>query len=170
MTALAQASAFNAEASLNAWMLAALQAYVLPTWLPTMPAFVFDAPAVSANLPCFSLIHIPVDVEQRYQGRQVGAGKLGGRATGMFDVSCWVSRSLSPYWAAQLRTMRAMVISTAQSQGIQLFDYAVPAAPVGTIYKVNIDGLKEVPTQADSNPDVMRARVLVDYSYVARST
>lgn len=197
MTTLSQASSFNVEATLNAWMQAALEAFTVPAYLDPLPARVFTAPQTVAVMPCFSLIHIPIDATSPWQGRRAGEGK-GLRARGILDVSCWVSRSASSDWLMQLRTMRDFVLTAVASDTVVVIaDYAVlprntvaPAitvlallgtqiagddgtwsdTPATTSYKINIDECALTPTEADKNPDVERARVLIDYSYVFRST
>jgi hypothetical protein len=172
MTQLAQASSFNVEASLNAWMQTGLNAFTRPTWLSTMPAVVFDAPEEAAVMPCFSLIHIPVDSSSPFTGRWAGTTK-GAITRSILDVSCWVSRSRSINWSAQLRTMRDMVLSVATANATPLiYDYAgtYPAAATVTAYKVNIGDVTLTPVEADVNPDVERVRVLIDYWFVFRAT
>lgn len=196
MTTLSQASSTNAESSLNAWLQAALQAFALPQWLPALPTVVFSPPQSPAAMPCFSFIHIPVDAAAEWQGRWAGTSK-GRRYRGVLDVSCWVSRSASPDWLMQLRTMRDMVLATATADAVLVMsDYtalptnsAAPAidpdafigldvagddgtwddTPVSTAYKINIGDVALTATEADANPDVERARVLIDYWYVFRS-
>lgn len=197
MTTLPQASTYNVEASINAWMQAALQAFSLPVWMSPLPAVVFDAPQVSASIPCFALTHIPVGVANPFQGRWAGTSR-GGKASGILDVSCYVSRSKSRDWVRQLRTMRDMVLSTAEASPVVVIaDYAAlprntvaPAiattalttvalsgddgtwsnTPASTEYKANINDVTIAVTQADPNPDVERVRVLVDYSYIIRAS
>lgn len=197
MTTLSSASTFNAEATLNAWMQAALEAVTLPSHLDPLPALVFTVPQTTAIMPCFSLIHIPVDAVSPWQGRRAGEGK-GLRTRGILDVSCWVSRSASANWLMQLRTMRDMVLSAVAGDVVVIIDdYAgfppntvAPAITAdallgvqitgddgtwsddvaATTYKINIDGAALTPTEADTNPDVERLRVLIDYSFVFRTT
>lgn len=196
MTQLAQASFYNVEATLNAWMQTALQAFSLPAWLATLPTIIPDMPQTNAVMPCFSLCHIPIGTDALWEGNLAGTGK-GIWARGILDVSCWVSRSKSPDWLAQLRTMRDMALSVGTASPVVVIsDYAAlpynsvaPAitttALVGTLiagddgtwtdtpqttaYKINITGAALTPTEADPNPDVERARVLVDYNFVFRA-
>lgn len=173
MTTLLQASTLNVEATLNAWMRDALQAFSLPAWLSSVTV-VYDAPQIAASLPCFSLIHIPVSVTDSFQGRWAGTTK-GARASGVLDVSCWVSRSRSADWALQLRTMRDMVLSAALSSPVVIIqDYAGLASwsdtPAATAYKINLGDVTPTSTEADANPDVERARVLIDYHYIYRAS
>lgn len=172
MTALKQADSFNAEASLNAWMQSSLQAFSLPNWLTTLPPIVYDYPEVSASIPCFSVVHLPVDIDSRFQGRNVGNGDKGGRATAMMDVSCWVSRSKAfSSWYPQLMIMRDFVLSAANSTiTVIIADYQSSlAAPPATNYKINIDKTSVVEVVHDTNPDVERKRILIDYSYIYRA-
>lgn len=197
MTQLSQASTFNVEATLNAWLQTALQAYALPQWLGTLPNIVFTAPQTTAVMPCFSFTHIPVDAASPWQGRWAGTTR-GLLVRGLMDVSCWVSRSQSADWQMQLRTMRDMVLSAVAGAPVAVIsDYAAlplntvapviltdaqvgvalagddgtwSDTPTSTDYKINIDSAALTATEADTNPDVERARVLIDYSFVFRSS
>lgn len=172
MTTIMTSTSFNVEASLNEWLRAALTAFTRPSWLSVMPGIVQDAPQTTAAMPCFSFLHIPVaTLTNSYQGRNVGGGLKGGKSIGMMDVSCWVSRSKSPHYAAQLRTMADMVQSAAMSQtAVVVMDYASSqTAPSSAGYKVDIGDITETQTQPDPNPDVERVRILIDYSFTFRA-
>lgn len=195
MTTLAQATSTNVETTLNAWLQAALEDFDLPHWLPDLPGFVETVPQKPAVMPCFSFIHLPIDSISLWQGRWAGTSK-GMRTRGMLDVSCWVSRSGSKDWLMQLRTMRDLVLSAVVAQpSVVIIDYAaLPRStvapvidslavvgvevegndgtwsdvPLATEYKINIGDVTLTPTAADTNPDVERVRVLIDYHYVFR--
>lgn len=172
MTALKQATSFNVEASLNEWMRAALAAFSLPAWITTLPTIVYDFPQVSAAIPCFSFVHLPVDIDSNFQGKNVGGGDKGGRATGIMDVSCWVSRSKAPNsWYPILMILRDFVLSTAEATStVVISDYQTSlSAPAATVYKINIDHAAVVEVVHDPNLDVERKRILIDYSYVYRA-
>lgn len=172
MTTITTSTSYNVEASLNEWLRAALTAFTRPSWLTSMPAIVYDAPQETAVMPCFSFMHIPVAIlTNAYQGRNVGDGLKGGKSMGMMDVSCWVSRSKSPHYAAQLRTMADMVQSAVIADtAVVVMDYATSqTAPSSAGYKVDLGDITVTPTQPDPNPDVERIRILIDYSYVFRS-
>lgn len=172
MTALKQAISFNVEASLNEWMRAALTAFTLPSWIASLPPIVYDFPQVSASIPCFSISHLPVDIDSNFQGKNIGGGDKGGRATGILDISCWVSRSKAPSsWYPILMTLRDFALSTAQNTNVVIIqDYqASLTAPAATVYKINIDHASVVEVVHDPNPDVERKRILIDYSYFYRS-
>jgi hypothetical protein len=175
-------NAFNAEASLNGWLAETLAAYLLPAWLPTLPPIVYDWREIELTLPCFSLTHIPVRAQPRYQGRHVGGSQKGLRAAAMLEVSCWVART-SPSYSAQLRTMRDFVLTAvAATSAVPIKDYAAnPAAPPVTAYRVFLGQVSGAPIALDenrnalqagiviANPDVLRARLLIDYTYIHRA-
>jgi hypothetical protein len=179
---LQQSTAFNVEASLNNWLSTALAAYDLPSWLPSLPIIVYDWREIAISLPCFSVIHIPVSGRAQYQGRNVGANLKGVRMTAMMDVSCWVSRDSANY-SAQLRTMRDLVHSVATfTSGVVIKDYAAdPASPADTDFRVVIGNVTGAPIALDenrnapqsgsviNNPDILRARLLIDYAYTFRA-
>lgn len=172
MTALKQADSFNAESSLNAWMQTSLQAFSLPSWISTLPPIVTDYPQVSASIPCISIVHLPVDIDSQFQGKNIGGSDKGGRATAIMDVSCWVSRSKAPSsWYPILAILRDFVLSAAQSTiTIGILDYqANLTAPPSTVYKINIDKTTVMEVVHDPNPDVERKRILIDYSYFYRA-
>lgn len=172
MTALKQAISFNVESSLNAWMQSKLQAFTLPAWLTVLPPIVTDYPETNASIPCFSFVHLPVDIDSNFQGKNVGNGDKGGRATAMMDVSCWVSRSKAfSSWYPQLAIMRDFVLSATENTGtIIISDYLTSlTAPPATAYKINLDKATVVEVVHDPNPDVERKRILIDYSYIYRS-
>lgn len=171
MTTITTSTSFNVEASLNEWLRAALTAFTRPSWLTTMPGIVYDAPQTTASMPCFSFLHIPVATLDAYEGRNVGDGMKGAKSMGMMDVSCWVSRSKSVSYAAQLRTMADMVQSAAVAKtAVVVMDYATSlTAPSSAGYKVDIGDITVTPTQPDPNTDVERIRILIDYSYVFRA-
>lgn len=172
MTAIHPASSFNAEASLNAWIAAALQAFSLPLWVSTLPPIIYDFPEVSATIPCFSAIHIPVGADPAYQGRSVGGTDKGERVTAIMEVSCWVSRTKAPTaWYPLLMFMRDAVLSAATAQRVVVIsDYLSSlTAPPLTLYKITLDRALKVPVEHDPNPAVERERILIDYSYIYRA-
>lgn len=171
MTSLTTATRFNVEATLNKWLFDALSAFTRPAWLTTMPAFVFNAEEITASLPCFAITHIPAGMADLWQGRAVGDGYAGRRALGLLSVSCYVTRTANPNWTAQLRTMRDMVSSTATaSRTVVIQEYqADPVNPTATTFKINLEDTQETPTEADPNPAIERARVLITYSFTFRA-
>lgn len=173
MTSLEPTSSFNVEASLNDWLAAALASYTRPSWLATMPSIRYDWDDLALSAPCFSLFHLPVGLDTNaYQGRQVGGGKRGAPALGILDLSCWVTKTANPNWMAQLRTMRDMAQHAVLAKTVVIVrDYAAPALPVNTAYKVDIGDFSPGALEADSrNPAVWRARCLIEYRWTYRVT
>lgn len=169
---LKQTSDFNIEASLNASLNAAIAAFLLPAWLPTRPTLVFIPEDIPLSVPCFSVYHIPVDSDDRYQGRRADGTDKVTRDSALMEVSAWVTRVGTPYWLPQLRTMRDMVKHWHnQHPQVVVQDYAASlSAPTATSYKINLDGITPTPQQQDTaNPDLWRVRMLVAYDWVYRA-
>jgi len=170
MTTIAAASVFNVEATLNAWLAAALAAFTRPAWLPDAPAVILTVPETTAVLPAFSVHHIPVNSYDAWQGRAVGGGYAGVRCVALMEVNAWVSRN-SRNWQAQLRTMQDMVMTVyTETGGVEIKDYATnQSSPTETGYLIRLTQLTTVPTAPDPNPDIMRARMHLRYWYIYRS-
>lgn len=170
MPALAAATRYHVEATLNQWLFDTLSAITRPDWLPTLPAFVYNWDEITASLPCFALAHIPAGLADTFQGRQAGGSDSGRRALGLLEVSCYVTRTDNPNWPAQLRTMRDMVETAATStRTVTISNYATPSTPVTTAYKIDLQDVTETPTEADPNPAIQRARVLIQYAFTYRA-
>lgn len=171
MPALSDAIGFNVEVTLNAWLNTTISAITRPSWLMTLPAFVYNWDEVTATIPCFAIRHLPSSMLNDLQGRTVGTDAAAGRrAMGLMEVSCYVTRNSNPSWQAQLRTMRDLVETAATSaRTVQLYDYSTPASPAAAAYKIDLQDVTETPTEADPNPAIQRSRVLIAYSFVFRA-
>jgi hypothetical protein len=170
MPALSAATRFNVEATLSAHFTTTISAITRPAWLTALPAFVYNWDEVAASLPCFAFAHIPAGMLNDIQGRQVGGGQMGRRALGILEVSCFVSRNANPSWNAQLRTMRDLVETAATSSvTVMAQDYSAPSAPTNTTVAIHVDGVDETPVEADANPAIQRARILISYSFTYRA-
>jgi hypothetical protein len=170
MPALAASTRFNVEATLNAWLNTAINGITLPSHLSTLPAFVYNWDEVAATMPCFAIQHIPAGMLNDIQGRVVGNSQSGRRALGIMEVSCFVSRKGNPSWNGQLRTMRDLVETAVTSAGtVVISDYSTPATPTSTAFKIDILDVTETPTEADPNPNIQRARVLISYAFIYRA-
>jgi len=170
MTTMDSAGIFNAEATLNAWLVAALAALTRPAWLPAMPAMILTQPETIAVLPAFSVHHTPVNTYDLWQGRAVGDGKRGVRYVANMEVNAWASRS-NRNWQAQLRTMQDMVATVyTKTKGVEIKNYATnQSSPTETGYLIRLVQLTGVSTAPDPNPDIVRARMLIRYAFVYRS-
>jgi hypothetical protein len=171
MPALSAATRFNVEATLNAHFTTTITAITRSTHLSALPAFVYNWDEVAASLPCFAFAHIPAGMLNDIQGRQVGGSQMGRKALGILEVSCFVTRNANPSWNGQLRSMRDLVETAATSSAtVVVYDYQTSASsPSATTYKVNIDGVNETPVEADANPAIQRARILIEYSFHFRA-
>jgi hypothetical protein len=171
MPTLAVATRFHVEATLNAWLATTIATITRPAWLSTLPAFVYNWDEVAASVPCFAVQHIPAGLLNDLQGRTVGSDvSAGRRALGLMEVSCFVTRNGNPSWNGQLRTMRDLVETAATSaRTVPLYDYSAPGSPSATSYKIDLQDVTETPTEADANPAIQRARVLIRYSFIFRA-
>ncbi len=165
---------FNVEASINAALTAALAAITPPAWLPA-PVVVYDWPDIEANTPCFSIIHFANTMSDNYQGRGDGAGNSTVRASGMMEISAWVSRdqkySGQDIWVARLRQMETMIASVYAATAVVVIRdyYTSQTAPALTGYKVNIRNLEFVQVADDPNPAIRRRKALITYFWDLRA-
>lgn len=167
-------NAFNVEASLNDAFKTALNAITPPAFL-SQPAIVFDWPEITESTPCFSVIHMPDTLSDKYQGR--GDGVNGGTmaASGMMEISAWVSRDQKynnqDVWMPRLRYMESMISSAYASLATVLIkDYtSTPATPTSTGYKLNTNNLNFVQVAKDPNPAIERKRALITYFWNLRA-
>ena len=169
-TTIFDTSVYNVEATINARTRAALLDISRPSWLSDAPNIVSDAPEKTSIMPAFSFHHIPVGDYDKWQGRNVGDGKLGLNSHAIFEVSCWVTRD-TQNWVAQLRTMKD-IVRTVFTQHIDyvIQDYATdPDTPAFLPFLVRLKGSRVLATAKDINPDVERCRILIDYEWVYRS-
>lgn len=166
-------STFNVQASINAWMMAHLATMPLPAWLQSaQPGVVTEAGDIAANLPTFALYHIPSMLAGAdYQGGYVGDGMSGGDAIGLMEVSAYASNN-DPQATALLRIMRDWVAALCVAEKVvEVLDYFSDLyTPPASGYKIDIGDLTDVETQADPNPDILRARMLIAYSYTFRAS
>ncbi len=171
MTTFAASNSFNAESSVNLWFAARLAEMPLPPFMPAMPNIVFQAQEIVPHLPCFALFHLPGNLDTSFMGGVVGDGLYGGRDMSIVEVSCYVSRN-DEFWRAVQNTMRDMIKSlVVVNRIIPILDYYTdPIAPPETGYKVDLMGVTEVEVQDDPNPDVERARLLIETLYTYRAS
>jgi hypothetical protein len=162
-------TSYHVEATVNAWMVAAVNAATKPAWLPTI-GVVLDWPIVPASMPCLSLNHLPVGMNDEWQGRIAGsaASDKGMRASALFEINAWVV-SDNPNWMAQLRSLSDIVTAAAlTAPTLPVMDYSVPDVPAATTYKVNLSDLRQAETGPDVNPAVQRRRWLLSYWWTFR--
>lgn len=172
MPALSDAIGFNVEVTLNAWLNTTISAITRPSWLTTLPAFVYNWDEVTATIPCFAIRHLPSSMLNDLQGRTVGSDAAAGRRTlGLMEVSCFVTRNANPSWNAQLRIMCDLVRSAATSaRTVQIYNYQTsPSAPSATAYKIDLLDVIDASVEKDPNPAIERVRLLIRYSYVFRA-
>jgi len=174
MTTVHVTSDFNVEASINAALQTAFNAVSMPAWLST-PAVVYDWPEITANTPCFSIIHYTNALSDNYQGRGDGAGNSTVRASGLMEVSAWVSRDQKyngqDVWAARIRFMEGMINSVFTANPVILIkDYMTSqTSPTATAYKVNMKNVNFIQVADDPNPAIRRRKALISYFWDLRA-
>jgi hypothetical protein len=167
------AGSFNVEATLNDFFIAQVAAWSYPGALfSARPNVRVDWSLIPQSVPCFSLVYIPIELRDKFQGRHVGtsATQLGGWQKTLLEISSW-STSTNPKYMAQLRTMRDFIYETFLAYpSIVIKDFTVtPATPTVTSYKVNVDLPNEIAILRDENPALYRSRSLITLSYTARA-
>lgn len=173
MTTLHATTNYNVEASINQAFATALGAITLPSFLST-PAIVYDWPDITGSTPCFSIVHMPSTLSDRYQGRTDGSNTGVTAASGMMEISAWVNREQKynnqDVWMPRLRFMGSMIESAYAGLSVILIkDYtSTPASPSSTVYKVNMNNLNFVQVAADPNPAIERRRALITYFWNLR--
>lgn len=169
MTTLHATNAYNVQATLAAWFAAQLAAFTAPPTIPTT-TLILNIPETGLTPPVFSLNHLSVGNYDRWEGRNAG-GLTGMDARAILDISAWVSRLSNPNWAQQLMIMSSMIQQIFTKTGVVVIsDYSTPTAPVATTYKINLSDAIASPTPHDPNVDIERARYLVNYQWVIRSS
>jgi len=170
VTAINASLPFNVEATLNAYMRTQLATYPLTSWMAALPPVVTDWPIKTTSMPAFSIAHIDVGGDDRYQGRNVGNGNLGMMTMGIMDVSAWVTKS-NTNWLIKLRTMESMIMDVLVGQATVVIKdyYTNQVSPSNTAYRLTLGNVRRVSVAQDPNPDVQRRRVLVNYDWVMRS-
>lgn len=174
MTTMHVSSVYNVEPSINTAFQTALNAVTLPAWL-SQPTIVFDWPEITASLPCFSFVHMTPSMSDNHQGRVDGAGNSTVAASGMLEISAWVSRDQKyngqDIWVARLRFMESMIASAYASLPVVVIkDYATsPTSPTSAQFRVVMNNLNFVQTASDPNPAIQRKRALITYHWNLRA-
>lgn len=165
---------YNVEASLNHWLSEQLELdkYAPPSFFSGYPGekVILNMPEVPANVPAFSVHHLPIETSDVWQGRRTGVNERGVWYEAFMDVSVWVSRK-NANWAAEKRWMCAVlqdivIATTAVQVSDFLSDYPMDDTVNYAIYIDEMDARQTVP---DGNPDFERERFLIKYRCVLRS-
>jgi len=167
------AGSFNVEATVNAFFASAVANGTFPGGLFTVrPNVRYDWTMIAQSVPCFSLVYIPIELRDKFEGRIVGttSTSLGGWQKTLLEISSWVT-SNNPAYMAQLRTMRDFIYEAfLPHPSIEIKNFTTnPASPTDTGYKVNVDLPNEIAILRDENPALYRSRSLVTLSYTARA-
>lgn len=174
MTTMHVTSVYNVEPSITTAFQTALNAITLPAWL-SQPAIVFDWPEITASTPCFSIIHMTPSMSDTHQGRGDGAGNSTVAASGIMEISAWVSRDQKyngqDIWVTRLRFMESMIASAYASLPVVVIkDYATsPSSPNNVAFRVVMRNLNFMQTASDPNPSIMRKRALITYNWNLRA-
>ena len=168
MTSPAVTGVRNVEATLNSAWAAAVAAYTMPAYL-TRPNVVFNWPDITASMPCYGVIHIPISMDSTWQGRISDVEQTALVANALMEISAFVTRDRNPNYMAQLNYMRDLVGDwVTKTKNMLIKDFATPSAPTNTTYRIMLTRLDEQPTAPDVNPNVIRARMLVEYRWFYR--
>lgn len=151
---------------MNAWIQTQINAITRPSWLPAF-TFAFNAPAIVASIPCYAIFHFPMGQEMAYRGRYPG-----DKASGLMEVSIWVTRTRNPNWNAHLMAMDSTLNQAFMSaHGLVIADYASNlSAPSNAAYAIDLMGLEAVNSAHDPNPDIERRRNLIRYQWTIQSS
>ncbi len=148
-----------------------MTAITRPSWLPTLPEFVFTMPEGSVPTPSWSVHYIDVMLEHKWLGNVTDTG-AGAKSYALMEINAWVNRKGSFDWLAQINTMVAMVKdAVGRTSNVQISDYMTnPSSPTPTNFLVRLGDIEVVATMQDPNPDIERKRILVSISWIQRIT
>jgi len=163
---------YNVEGTLRAWLMAGLLANT-----PSSVSEVrlnLDMPEQPLNPPEWS-VHFRVSrLSESFQGSHVGSNQHGEIRYGTMEVNCWVSRENNPAWRKQLAQMRDAVSKSVQQlratgSGLKVYDfYANENTPSQIAQLIKLLTITEAAVPADPNPDIQRARFLIDYLWTEK--
>lgn len=163
---------FNVVGSFNDFFTTQLTAKGLPAWLASAQVM-HDWPQEPLPLPVWSVVHLGSEPVEVAQGRNLDPGWRGAQRVGLAEIDCWLSYASAqpngPGYLRQMRDMAARVFATGASFPI-LDLYGTTGNPTGNGTIVRVDPVRGVPAPADTNADVMRARLLVTYRWLERVT
>lgn len=178
MATLHETVAYNVRASLNAHFIEQLALFDRPQWLqpshwPTSMV-VLNWPEIAANMPCFSINHLPGFNNDIYQGRSALPGEKAIPETALLEINAWVSRDQKvnnqEVWQPRLGFMEGMVKQAYLAHPtVVIQDYlGVPNSPLPTNYRVVMEDLATPITTPDTNPAIERVRMLITYRWNMR--
>jgi hypothetical protein len=178
MTTLHETVAYNVRASLNAHFIEQLALFDRPAWLQPShwpgSMVVLNWPEIAANIPCFSINHLPGFNTDTYQGRNAGIGEKAIPEVAICEINAWVSRDQrwnnQDVWQPRLGFMEGMVKQAhLAAPAVVIKDYlGVPNAPLPTNFRVMLEDLATPSVSPDINPAVERVRMLITYRWNMR--
>lgn len=163
-------AALNVEGSFNTFFNTQLTGKGLPAF---MPSAVVNAnwPQQPLTYPSFSIVHMGSEAVEPTEGRHLDPGFQGQKRMGLAEISCWESyqRASGNHVANMLimRDMAARVFATGAYMPI-LDVYGTTVNPTGNGTIIRANPVNEVVVEQDPNPDVLRKRLLVQYSWYER--
>ncbi len=165
-------SFYNVAGSFNDFFEKQVTAKGLPAWM-TSAIVNFDYPQIPLIFPSFSVTHLGHAPREVAQGRNLDEGWRGAEQVGLAEISCWESYArasgLHVRNLQQMRDMAARVFAT--GAGISILDvYGSTASPTSNGTIIRADPAQAAPAAADPNPDVLRMRLLVKYSWLERTS
>jgi hypothetical protein len=172
----AQYGDYNVQASFNNWFVTRVTANGTPAWMPSARV-VFDygteKPLFSGySGHAFSVTHFESNVMEPYQGRNVDNGSLGHTRRGMVEIDVWINKnvagSLSVARMRQACDMVSRLLTSARSVPISDF-YSSTANPPSLSASIRLHEFSMTNPIPDVNPDVIRTRFVIPYTWVYRS-
>lgn len=163
--AIHASNSYNAEASINAWFRAAVNAYSWPAQFSAAPGVAIDEPDEVPDLPRFSLHHIPINRPARYQSSTATDAHKVTLAANYLEINIWVNRD-EQHWRYQREQMRAFVEDLCiQTPVVNIQDYSDPDNPSSTAHYVTFGALDPQDTAPDPNEAIRRVRLLRRYDW-----
>ena len=173
-------AAFNVEGSFNNFFQTQLTAKGTPDFMtasqaaPFPTALVnFEYPQQPLTYPTFSVTHLGNEPLQEVQGRNLDNGFRGAQRIGLAQIDCWESYSRASgnhmMNLQQMRDMAARVFATGAA--IPVLDiYGTTASPTANGQIIRALPVREMSVGQDPNPDVLRKRLLVSFTWWERVT
>ena len=164
--------ALNVEGSFNDFFIKQITAKGLPAFIPSSVVNT-DYPVVPLTYPSFSIIHLGSTPQQIAEGQNLDDGWRGVRQNGLAEIDCWESYQRASgnhiYNIRIMRDMAARVFATGAA--IPILDvYGSTAAPTSNGTIIRAMAAQSFPVAPDPNPDVVRARLVVEYNWLERVT
>ena len=163
----------NVEGSFNDFFITQLTAKGVPSFLSTAPTINLDYPVIPLTYPSFSITQLGSQPIEVAQGRNLDPGWKGAQQVGLAQIDCWESYQRASgnhiYNIRVMRDMAARVFATGAA--IPILDvYGTTGTPTANGTLIRAMPAESFPVGPDPNPDVIRARLTVQYNWLERTT